>query len=59
MWRPRPAGGMASKRIHDAEFREGARYESETRKSILVVAENLGIHPGTLDSRVSRVRRNG
>jgi transposase len=54
-------GVMASrKRIYDAEFREGAvRIVTETGKPIPEVAEDLGIHPGTLDSWVSRARRNG
>lgn len=52
---------MASrKRIYDAEFREGAvRIVTETGKLIPEVAEDLGIHPGTLHSWVSRARRNG
>ncbi|MCX4474882.1 transposase [Streptomyces cellulosae] len=52
---------MASrKRIYDAEFREGAvRIVTETGKPIPEVAEDLGIHPGTLHSWVSRARRNG
>ena len=54
-------GVMASrKRIYDAEFREGAvRIVTETGKPIPEVAEDLGIHPGTLHSWVSRARRNG
>ncbi|MFF4761797.1 transposase [Streptomyces sp. NPDC001292] len=45
---------MASrKRIYDAEFREGAvRIVTETGKPIPEVAEDLGIHPGTLHSWV-------
>ncbi|MER5918412.1 transposase [Streptomyces sp. NPDC001982] len=52
---------MASrKRIYDAEFREGAvRIVTETGKPIPEVAEDLGIHPGTLHSWASRARRNG
>ncbi|MFF5306740.1 transposase [Streptomyces sp. NPDC013161] len=52
---------MASrKRIYEAEFREGAvRIVTETGKPIPEVAEDLGIHPGTLHSWVSRARRNG
>ncbi|MDI9883725.1 transposase [Streptomyces sp. HNM0645] len=51
---------MASrKRVYDAEFREGAvRIVTETGKPIPEVAEDLGIHPGTLHSWVSRARRN-
>ncbi|MCP9956150.1 transposase [Streptomyces sudanensis] len=51
---------MASrKRIYDAEFREGAvRIVTETGKPIPEVAEDLGIHPGTLHSWVSRARRS-
>lgn len=47
---------MASrKRTYDAEFREGAvRIVSETGKPIPEVAEDLGIHPRTLHSWVSR-----
>lgn len=54
-------GVVASrKRIYDAEFREGAvRIVTETGKPIPEVAEDLGIHPGTLHSWVSRARRNG
>ncbi|MFE0583362.1 transposase [Streptomyces sp. NPDC058874] len=52
---------MASrKRIYDAEFREGAvRIVAETGKPVPEVAEDLGVHPGTLHSWVSRARRNG
>ncbi|MDO0929987.1 transposase [Streptomyces sp. TG1A-8] len=52
---------MASrKRIYDAEFREGGvRIVTEAGKPISEVAEDLGIHPGTLHSWVSRVRRSG
>lgn len=45
---------------YDAEFREGAvRIVIETGKPIPEVAEDLGVHPGTLHSWVSRWRRNG
>ena len=45
---------------YEAEFREGAvRIVIETGKSVPEVAEELGIHPGTLHSWVSRWRRNG
>ncbi|QEU89019.1 transposase [Streptomyces viridosporus] len=48
------------KRTYDAEFREGAvRIVIETGKPIPEVAEELGVHPGTLHSWVSRWRRNG
>ncbi|WP_322723643.1 transposase [Streptomyces spongiae] len=48
------------KRIYDAEFREGAvRIEAETGKPISEVAEDLGIHSGTMYSWVSRARRHG
>ncbi|MFD0297315.1 transposase [Streptomyces sp. NPDC127061] len=48
------------KRTYDAEFREGAvRIVIETGKPIPQVAEELGVHPGTLHSWVSRWRRNG
>ncbi|MFJ5780064.1 transposase [Streptomyces sp. NPDC093094] len=52
---------MASrKRLYDAEFCEGAvRIVTETGKPIPEVAADLGIHCGTLHSRVSRARRNG
>ncbi|MFJ8028821.1 transposase, partial [Streptomyces sp. NPDC096311] len=52
---------MGSKqRKYDAEFREGAvRIVIETGKPIPEVAEDLGVHPGTLHSWVSRWRRNG
>ncbi|MEU2874772.1 transposase [Streptomyces olivoreticuli] len=52
---------MGSKqRTYDAEFREGAvRIVIETGKPIPEVAEELGVHPGTLHSWVSRWRRNG
>ncbi|MET9915234.1 transposase [Streptomyces sp. NPDC006476] len=43
------------KRIYNAEFREGAvRIVTETGKPIPEVAEELGVHPGTLHSWVSR-----
>lgn len=46
--------------MYDAEFREGAvRIVTETGKPIPEVAEDLGVHPGTLHSWVSRARRNG
>lgn len=46
---------MASgKRIYDAEFREGAvRIVTETGKPVPEVAEDLGIHAGTLHSWVT------
>ncbi|MFF4283519.1 transposase [Streptomyces kronopolitis] len=45
---------------YDVEFREGAvRIVIETGKPIPEVAEDLGVHPGTLHSWVSRWRRNG
>ncbi|KOV62888.1 transposase [Streptomyces sp. MMG1121] len=45
---------------YDTEFREGAvRIVIETGKPIPEVAEELGIHSGTLHSWVSRWRRNG
>jgi transposase len=48
------------KRIYNAEFREGAvRIVTETGKPIPEVAEELGVHPGTLHSWVSRAKRNG
>ncbi len=52
---------MGSKQqSYNAEFREGAvRIVIETGKSIPEVAEELGVHPGTLHSWVSRWRRNG
>lgn len=50
----------SSRRIYHAEFREGVvRIVTETGKSMLEVAEDLGIHLGTLHSWVSRARRNG
>ncbi|MFF3897309.1 transposase [Streptomyces sp. NPDC001812] len=46
--------------LYDAEFREGAvRIVTETGKPIPEVAEDLGIHPGTLRSWVPRARHNG
>ncbi|QNP69611.1 transposase [Streptomyces roseirectus] len=52
---------MGSKhQSYDAEFREGAvRIVIETGKPVPEVAEELGVHPGTLHSWVSRWRRNG
>ncbi|GAU71493.1 putative transposase [Streptomyces sp. NBRC 110611] len=52
---------MGSKqRTYDVEFREGAvRIVIETGKPIPQVAEELGVHPGTLHSWVSGWRRNG
>lgn len=48
------------KRIYNAEFREGAvRIVTETGKPIPEVAGELGVHPGTLHSWVSRAKRNG
>ncbi|WP_053757420.1 transposase [Streptomyces sp. AS58] len=48
------------KRIYNAEFREGAvRIVTETGKPIPEVAEELGVHPETLHSWVSRAKRNG
>ncbi|MGA5880268.1 transposase [Streptomyces cellulosae] len=48
------------KRIYNAEFREGAvRIVTETGKPIPEVVEELGVHPGTLHSWVSRAKRNG
>ncbi|MEU8589961.1 transposase [Streptomyces sp. NPDC048664] len=51
---------MASrKRIYDAELREGAvRIAAETGQPIPEVAEDLGVHPGTLHSWISRAQRN-
>uniref|UniRef100_A0AAU2VF18 Transposase n=1 Tax=Streptomyces sp. NBC_00003 TaxID=2903608 RepID=A0AAU2VF18_9ACTN len=50
----------AEKRTYDAEFRDGAvRSVIETGKPVPQVVEDLGIHPGTLHSWVSRWRRNG
>ncbi|WP_438289579.1 transposase [Streptomyces sp. HUAS TT7] len=52
---------MGSKqRAYTPEFREGAvRIVIETGRPIPEVAEELGIHSGTLHSWVSRRRRNG
>ncbi|MFI5749175.1 transposase [Streptomyces sp. NPDC051644] len=52
---------MGSKqRTYEPEFREGAvRIVIETGMPIPEVAEELGVHPGMLHSRVSRWRRNG
>ncbi|MFF2412684.1 transposase [Streptomyces sp. NPDC058092] len=50
----------SKKRAYDAEFREGAvRIVIETEKPIPQVADELGVHAGTLHSWVSRWRRNG
>ncbi|MGW1871484.1 transposase [Streptomyces mauvecolor] len=47
-------------RTYTPEFREGAaRIVIETGRPIPEVAEELGIHSGTLHSWVSRWRRNG
>ncbi|MFJ5036201.1 transposase [Streptomyces sp. NPDC088560] len=52
---------MGSKqRSYSPEFREGAvRIVIETGRPIPEVAEELGVHSGTLHSWVSRWRRNG
>jgi transposase len=52
---------MGSKqRTYTPEFREGAvRIVIETGRPIPEVAEELGVHSGTLHSWVSRWRRNG
>lgn len=52
---------MGSKqRMYTPEFREGAvRIVIETGRPIPEVAEELGVHSGTLHSWVSRWRRNG
>ena len=43
------------RRKYDAEFREGAvRIVRETGKPIAQVAEDLGIHPGTLGNWVNK-----
>jgi len=45
------------RRNYDREFREGAvRIVRETNKSIAQVAEDLGLHPGTLGNWVKRDR---
>lgn len=45
------------RRKYDPEFREGAvRIVRETGKSIAAVAEDLGIHPGTLGNWVKKDR---
>ncbi|WP_331750114.1 MULTISPECIES: transposase [unclassified Streptomyces] len=50
----------SKKRVYDAEFREGAvRIVIETGKPIARVADELGVHAGTLHSWVPRWRRNG
>uniref|UniRef100_A0AAU2UVN3 Transposase n=1 Tax=Streptomyces sp. NBC_00003 TaxID=2903608 RepID=A0AAU2UVN3_9ACTN len=47
-------------RTYTPEFREGAvRIVIETGRPIPEVAEELGVHSGTLHSWVSRWRRNG
>jgi len=46
-----------TRRKYDSEFREGAvRIVRETNKSIAQVAEDLGLHPGTLGNWVKRDR---
>lgn len=52
---------MGSKqRTYTPEFREGAvRIVIETGRPVPEVAEELGVHSGTLHSWVSRWRRNG
>ncbi|MFF3460671.1 transposase [Streptomyces sp. NPDC002730] len=52
---------MESKqRTYEPEFCEGAvRIVIETGRPIPEVAEELGVHPGTLHSWISRWRRNG
>ena len=46
--------------MYTPEFREGAvRIVIETGRTIPEVAEELGVHAGTLHSWVSRWRRNG
>ena len=45
------------RRKYDPEFREGAvRIVRETNKPIAKVAEDLGLHPGTLGNWVIRYR---
>lgn len=45
------------RRKYDPEFREGAvRIVRETRKPIAQVAEDLGLHPGTLGNWVNKDR---
>ena len=45
------------RRKYDPEFREGAvRIVRETNKSIAQVADDLGIHPGTLGNWVKKDR---
>lgn len=45
------------RRKYDPEFREGAvRIVRETSKSIAQVADDLGIHPGTLGNWVKKDR---
>jgi len=45
------------RRKYDPEFREGAvRIVRETSKSIVRVAEDLGLHPGTLGNWVKKER---
>ena len=52
---------MGSKQgTYAPEFREGAvRIVIETGRLIPEVVEEVGVHSGTLDSWVSRWRRNG
>ncbi|MDX3073990.1 transposase [Streptomyces sp. MI02-7b] len=48
---------MAKRRSYDAEFREGAvRIVLETGKPAAVLARDLGVHEGTLQTWVSRAR---